>query len=193
MTILADRVSEASEAFAANRTAMLAQLAAHDEQLALANAGGGPRYVERHRQRGKLLARERVEAMLDQDSPFLELSPLAAYGTSFPVGGGLVTGIGVVEGVECLLIANDPTQRGGATNPMSMRKNLRAMQIARENAPADDQPGRVRRRRPADAERDLHPRRPDVPRHHRHERAGASRRSPSCSATPPPAAPTCPG
>src|SRR6478735_7979150 len=134
MTILADRVSEASEAYAANRAAMLAQLAKHDEQLALANAGGGPRYVERHRQRGKLLARERVEAMLDQDSPFLELSPLAAYGTSFPVGGGLVTGIGVVEGVECLLIANDPTQRGGATNPMSMRKNLRAMQIARESA-----------------------------------------------------------
>src|SRR6476619_3945480 len=134
MTILADRISEASEAYAANRAAMLAQLAKHDEQLAIANAGGGPRYVERHRQRGKLLARERVEAMLDQDSPFLELSPLAAYGTSFPVGGGLVTGIGVVEGVECLLIGNDPTQRGGATNPMSMRKNLRAMQIARENA-----------------------------------------------------------
>ncbi|MFT3854344.1 MAG: carboxyl transferase domain-containing protein [Ilumatobacteraceae bacterium] len=134
MTVLPDRVAETSEAYAANRAAMLAQLAKHDEQLALANAGGGPRYVERHRQRGKLLARERVEAMLDRDSPFLELSPLAAYGTSFPVGGGLVTGIGVVEGVECLLIANDPTQRGGATNPMSMRKNLRAMQIARENA-----------------------------------------------------------
>src|SRR3954449_10800353 len=134
MTILADRISEASEAYVANRAAMLAQLAGHDEQLAIANAGGGRRYVERHRQRGKLLARERVEAMLDQDSPFLELSPLAAYGTDFPVGGGLVTGIGAVEGVECLLIANDATQRGGATNPMSMRKNLRAMQIARENA-----------------------------------------------------------
>ena len=63
---------------------MLAQLAKHDEQLAIANAGGGPRYVERHRQRGKLLARERIEAMLDQDSPFLELSPLAAYGTELP-------------------------------------------------------------------------------------------------------------
>src|SRR3954471_841055 len=134
MTILADRISEASEAYSANRAAMLSQLGKHDEQLAIANAGGGARYVERHRQRGKLLARERVEAMLDQDIPFLELSPLAAYGTSFPVGGALVTGIGVVEGVECLLIANDATQRGGATNPMSMRKNLRAMQIARENA-----------------------------------------------------------
>src|SRR6478672_10360145 len=122
MTILADRVSEASEAYAANRAAMMAQLAKHDEQLAIANAGGGPRYVERHRQRGKLLARERVEAMLDQDSPFLELSPLAAYGTDFPVGGGLVTGIGVVEGVECLLIANALTminlvESGGADLP----------------------------------------------------------------------------
>src|ERR1700712_5396524 len=124
MTILADRVQPASEAYAANRAAMLFQLAQHAEQLAVANAGGGPRYVERHRTRGKLLARERIEAMLDQDSPFLELSPLAAWGTNFPVGAALVTGIGVVEGVECLLIANDPTQRGGATNPMSMRKNL---------------------------------------------------------------------
>jgi len=133
MTILDDRVHTASEAYAANHAAMLAQLTQHAEQLAVANAGGGARYVERHRARGKLLARERIEAMLDQDSPFLELSPLAAWGTEFPVGAALVTGIGIVEGVECMLIANDPTVRGGATNPLSMRKNLRAMQIAREN------------------------------------------------------------
>ena len=133
MPVLPDRVNEASEAFQANRAALLAQLAKHDEQLAIVNAGGGPQYVQRHRARGKLLARERIEAMLDQDSPFLELSPLAAWGTSYPVGASLITGIGICEGVECMFIANEPTVRGGATNPFTMRKNLRAMQIAGEN------------------------------------------------------------
>ena len=72
--------------FAERRTALLEQLAEVDAQLALARAGGGEKYVERHRQRGKLLARERVELLLDPDSPFLELSPLAAWGTSYTVG-----------------------------------------------------------------------------------------------------------
>ena len=125
MTILADQVTPTSAVFGANRDAMLAQLRQHDEQLAVVNGGGGPKYVERHRQREKLLARERVEALLDIESPFLELSPLAAWGTDFPVGAGIVTGIGVVEGTECLIMANDPTVRGGASNPMTMRKSLR--------------------------------------------------------------------
>ncbi len=133
MTVLPDRVSTSSAAYRANVEALAAQLAKHDEQLTIVNAGGGERYVERHRARGKMLARERIETMLDRESPFLELSPLAAWGSSFPVGAGMVTGIGVVEGVECMLIANDPTQRGGASNPFTVRKNLRAMQIAREN------------------------------------------------------------
>ena len=133
MPVLPDRVNEASEAYQANRAALLTQLALHDAELAIHNAGGGEQYVKRHRSRGKMLARERVEAMLDQDSPFLELSPLAAWGTDYPVGASLITGIGVVEGVECMVIANEPTVRGGATNPFTMRKNLRAMQIAREN------------------------------------------------------------
>jgi acetyl-CoA carboxylase carboxyltransferase component len=89
--------------------------------------------VARHRERDKMLARERVEALLDLESPFLELSPLAAWGTDFPVGAGLVTGIGVIEGTECLIMANDPTVRGGASNPMTMRKSLRAYEIARQN------------------------------------------------------------
>ena len=84
MSVLPDRVNESSEAYQANRAALLAQLAQHDEQLAIANGGGGERYVERHRARGKLLARERIELMLDQDAPFLELSPLAAWGTGVP-------------------------------------------------------------------------------------------------------------
>ena len=133
MSILADRVIPASAAFCANREAMLAQLRQHDEQLAVVNGGGGPSYVERHRQRDKLLVRERIEALLDIESPFLELSPLAAWGTEFPVGAGTVTGIGVIEGTECLIMANDPTIRGGAFNPITMRKSLRAYEIARQN------------------------------------------------------------
>jgi acetyl-CoA carboxylase carboxyltransferase component len=133
MSVLADRVNESSEAYQANRASLLALLAQHDEQLALANAGGGPAYVDRHRKRGKLLARERVELLVDQDSPFLELSPLAAWGTSFPVGASVVTGVGVVEGVECMIIANDPTVRGGASNPITFKKSQRAMHIAKEN------------------------------------------------------------
>ena len=133
MTILPDRVVPGSDAFRANRDAMLAQLRQHDEQLAVVNGGGGAKYVERHRQRDKLLARERVEALLDIESPFLELSPLAAWGTEFPVGAGTVTGIGVIEGTECLVMANDPTVRGGAFNPITMRKSLRAYEIARQN------------------------------------------------------------
>ena len=93
----------------------------------------GRRHVARHRTRGKLLPRERIELLLDPDSPFLELSPLAAWGSDFAVGASVVTGIGVVEGVECVLIANDPTVRGGASNPWTLKKTLRAMQIAREN------------------------------------------------------------
>ncbi len=133
MAVLPDRVDERSEAFQANRAAMVELLRAHDEQLALANAGGGPKYVERHRQRGKMLVRERIQLLLDPDSPFLELSPLAAWGTDFPVGAGLVTGIGVIEGVECVLSGNDATVRGGTSGPAGVKKSLRALEIAREN------------------------------------------------------------
>src|SRR6185436_9336063 len=104
-----------------------------DAEHAKALAGGGPKYVERHHKRGKLLARERVELLIDEDSPFLELSPLAAWGTDFPVGASVVTGIGRIEGVECVIVANDPTVRGGASNPYTLRKSLRALDIGREN------------------------------------------------------------
>ncbi len=102
-------------------------------QLDAARAGGGERYVERHRARGKLLARERVDLLLDRDSPFLEIAPLAAWGTDYNVGASLVAGIGVINGVECAISANDPTVRGGATNPFSMRKANRMADIASEN------------------------------------------------------------
>ncbi|MGI5162961.1 acyl-CoA carboxylase subunit beta [Spirillospora sp. CA-253888] len=112
---------------------MLAKLADLDAEHAKALAGGGEKYVTRHRKRGKLLARERIELLLDPDSPFLELSPLAAWGSDFPVGASVVTGIGVVEGVECMIVANDPTVRGGSSNPWTVKKSFRASDIALEN------------------------------------------------------------
>jgi acetyl-CoA carboxylase carboxyltransferase component len=117
----------------ANRDAALAALEEHDRRLAEAVAAGGEKANARHRARGKLPVRERIELLLDRDSPFLELSPLAAWGTDFPVGAALVTGIGVVEGVEVLVSANDPTVRGGAMNPYTLRKSNRAAEIAAEN------------------------------------------------------------
>ena len=122
-----------TEPLSANREAMLAKLAELAAEHAKAVAGGGEKYVERHRKRGKLTARQRIELLIDPDSPFLELSPLAAYGTDYPVGGALVTGIGVVEGVECMLLASDPTVKGGAINPPGLRKGLRAAEIAEQN------------------------------------------------------------
>lgn len=123
----------ADEAYTANRATMLDRLAEVDAAHATAIGGGGAKYVERHRERGKLLARERVELLLDPDTPFLELSPLAAWGSDYPVGASLVTGIGVVEGVECLITASDPTVRGGASNPWTLKKALRANEIAFAN------------------------------------------------------------
>ncbi|WP_433519804.1 acyl-CoA carboxylase subunit beta [Nonomuraea sp. CA-143628] len=112
---------------------MLGKLEELDAEQAKAVAGGGDKYVERHRKRGKLLARERIELLIDPDSPFLELSPLAAWGSEFPVGASMVTGIGVIEGVECVITANDPTVRGGASNPWTLKKSLRSADIALQN------------------------------------------------------------
>lgn len=133
MTVLRSTFDPTSEASRENAAAMLSQLAEIDEQLALAVAGGGERAVARHRSRGKLTARERIELLLDRDAPFLELAPFAGYGSSFTVGGSVVAGIGVVEGVECMLIANDPTVKGGSSNPASVKKSLRMHEIARQN------------------------------------------------------------
>ena len=133
MTVLRSTLDTSSQSYQDNRAAMVAQVAALDAELTRSRAGGGEKYVERHRQRGKLLARERIELLVDRDSPFLELSPLAGWGTDYTVGASVVTGIGVIEGVECVLVANDPTVRGGASNPWTLRKTFRAGQIAREN------------------------------------------------------------
>jgi acyl-CoA carboxylase subunit beta len=116
-----------------NRTAMLDKLAELDAEHAKAVSGGGEKYVERHHARGKLLPRERIELLIDEGSAFLELSPLAGWGSDFTVGASVVTGIGVIEGVECMITANDPSVKGGASNPWTVKKIFRASQIAEEN------------------------------------------------------------
>ncbi|MFJ9792657.1 acyl-CoA carboxylase subunit beta [Streptomyces globosus] len=133
MTRLSTAVDPRAPEYAAARGAALERLAALDAEHAKALAGGGEKYTARHRDRGKLPARERIELLLDPDTPFLELSPLAAWGSDYPVGASLVTGIGTVEGTECVITANDPTVRGGASNPWTLKKALRANEIALQN------------------------------------------------------------
>jgi len=133
VTQLQDKGLEGLDQPSPRRAAMLEKLAALAAEHAKAVEGGGEKYVERHRARGKLTARERVELLVDEGSAFLELSPLAGWGSDFKVGASVVTGIGVVEGVECMIVANDPTVRGGASNPWTVKKIFRAAQIAREN------------------------------------------------------------
>jgi acetyl-CoA carboxylase carboxyltransferase component len=122
-----------SEAFAENRSAMLEKLAEIDRLLDEAEAGGGAYHHERLAKRGKLPVRERIALALDPDSPFLEISPLAAYNSAYTIGGGAVIGIGVIAGVECVLFANDPTVLGGALTPYVSKKWMRALEIARDN------------------------------------------------------------
>ncbi|MGH9055888.1 MAG: acyl-CoA carboxylase subunit beta [Acidimicrobiales bacterium] len=131
--VLPSAVDPRSEAFVSNRGAMLGLLAEMDALLHQAAEGGGPGATERHRKRGKLPVRERVALLLDPDSPFLELSPLAGYKTDYAVGGGMILGIGVVEGTECVILGNDPTDLGGAMTALSIRKLMRALEVAREN------------------------------------------------------------
>jgi acetyl-CoA carboxylase carboxyltransferase component len=133
MTTLGSAVDTSSDEYRHNRQAQLAALDALEQQLDLVREGGGAKYAARHHERGRLLVRERIELLLDRDAPFLELSSLAAWGTQFTVGASVLTGVGVVSGVECVLIAHDPTVRGGAMNPYSLRKTLRALEIARTN------------------------------------------------------------
>jgi acetyl-CoA carboxylase carboxyltransferase component len=133
MPVLTSEIDPDSETYLRNREVQSAAVSALNEQLGLVAAGGGPRYVNRHHERGKLLARERIELLIDRDAPFMELSALAAWGTRFNVGAAIVTGVGVVAGIECMIIAHDPTVRGGTMNPLTLRKNLRALEIAKVN------------------------------------------------------------
>ena len=122
-----------SDAYAENRASMLEKLAEIDALLNEAAAGGGPHAHARQRARGRLTVRERVALVLDPDSPFLEISPLAGWGTDYRVGGGCVLGIGLIAGVECVIFANDPSVLGGAITPHVGKKWSRALEIARDN------------------------------------------------------------
>ena len=140
MARIASRVDLRSPAYADNRAAMLEALGEIDALTAQVVRGGGTsddakaaKSVAKLRGRGKLLPRERIGLLVDRGSPFLELSPLAGYGTDDPLGAGMVTGIGRIRGVECVISANDPTVKGGAQGPSSVAKGLRAMEIARVN------------------------------------------------------------
>lgn len=133
MTVLQSTLDPNASAYDEAAATMSGKLDEINAELAKALAGGGPKYVDRHHARGKLTPRERIELLVDPDSPFLELSPLAAYGSNFQIGASLVTGIGAVCGVECMIVANDPTVKGGTSNPWTLRKILRANQIAFEN------------------------------------------------------------
>ena len=133
--VLASAVETRSEGFRANAAAMRAlldQLAARTQEAA---AGGPPAARQKHLGRGKLLPRERVERLLDPGAPFLELSPLAAhgmYGGEVP-GAGMITGIGRVSGRECVIVANDATVKGGTYYPVTVKKHLRAQEVAWQN------------------------------------------------------------
>jgi 3-methylcrotonyl-CoA carboxylase beta subunit len=135
MTRLPSQVDPRGAEFRANREAMSGLVADLRSRVAAVAAGGSPKAVEKHRSRGRLLARERIDLLLDAGSPFLELSALAAhglYGGEVP-GAGIVTGIGRIAGRECAVVANDPTVKGGTYYPLTVKKHLRAQEIAREN------------------------------------------------------------
>ena len=135
MTAIKSSIDSASPEFRANEAAMHALTAELQERRAKAAEGGPLRARERHLSRGKLLPRERVMTLIDAGSPYLELSPLAANGMyGEPIhAAGIITGIGRVAGRECVIVCNDSTIKGGTYYPMTVKKHLRAQEIAREN------------------------------------------------------------
>ena len=135
MTALPSAIDPTSGEFIRNAESMKALVADLRGKLDVAVQGGSEEARARHAGRGKLLARERVNLLLDPGTPFLELSPLAAYGL---YGGdvhsaSLITGIGRISGRECMVVANDATIKGGTYYPLTVKKHLRAQEIAREN------------------------------------------------------------
>ncbi|MBM3558985.1 MAG: methylcrotonoyl-CoA carboxylase, partial [Alphaproteobacteria bacterium] len=135
MTIITTAIDTKGETFAANDAAMRAVVADLRDKVAAIEQGGGEQARARHLARGKLPARERVRVLLDDGAPFLELSQFAGwkmYEDEVPAG-GIVTGIGRVEGRECVVVANDATVKGGSYYPVTVKKHVRAQDIAREN------------------------------------------------------------
>jgi acetyl-CoA carboxylase carboxyltransferase component len=133
MAVLESKLDTRSEQYEKNRTEMLEKLAQLDELYVEAAEGGGEEAMARLRSRDKLPLRERICNVLDRDSPFLEISPLAAWRSNFVVGSGVVLGIGVIEGVECVIMGHDPSVRAGAGNMFNGKKLMRGLEISREN------------------------------------------------------------
>jgi acetyl-CoA carboxylase carboxyltransferase component len=135
MNILETHVRPQSQEFFDNSARMTGLVAELRERVARARDGGGERALKRQRDQGKMAARDRIDALLDPGSPFLELSPLAAFGMyeDEAPGAGIVTGIGRVSGREVLVVANDATVKGGTYYPVTVRKHLRAQQVAMDN------------------------------------------------------------
>ncbi len=135
MPHIESKLSPASDDFRRNAEAMAALAADLAEKRAVAARGGSDRARERHLKRGKLLPRDRVMRLIDPGSPFLELSPLAAHGLYGDAihGAGIITGIGRVEGRECVIVCNDATIKGGTYYPMTVKKHLRAQEVALQN------------------------------------------------------------
>jgi acetyl-CoA carboxylase carboxyltransferase component len=135
VNVLSSRVDLKSPDYQTNKEGNLQSLETLHKHLAKARAGGGEKYVTRHKARGKLLPRERLDLLLDRDSPFLELLPLAGLhvGGTIP-GGSVVAGIGYVNGTECVLSASESTIQGGAIGPIGVKKAARIAQVASENA-----------------------------------------------------------
>jgi 3-methylcrotonyl-CoA carboxylase beta subunit/propionyl-CoA carboxylase len=135
MTVLETVVNPSDATFRANRDRMKTLVAELKERIGTARQGGGPKYLQRHREQGKLPVRERLEKLLDPGTPFLELSPLAAYDLydNEAPAAGLVTGIGRVSGREILIVANDATVKGGTYYPITVKKHVRAQQVALDN------------------------------------------------------------
>src|SRR5688572_15841540 len=128
-------INKNSPTYKANLERMTQLVAELRRRIAEAREGGGAKYVQRHREQGKLPVRERIARLIDPGSPFLELSPLAGYGVydEDTPGAGIVTGVGRVSGRDVIIIANDATVKGGTYYPVTVKKHLRAQQIALEN------------------------------------------------------------
>ena len=133
MAVLQSQLDTRSEQFRQNKEEMTVKLEQMDELYAEAARGGGAEALERLAKRNKMPIRERIAWALDPDSPFLEISPLAAWRSHVAIGSGFVVGVGVIEGVECVILGHDPSVRAGAFNHFNSKKLMRGLEIAREN------------------------------------------------------------